>query len=1007
MLLVLILSGLGVEAQTHQISGTVNDAQGPLAGATVYVKGSTNGTITDFNGNWKLEVNDNDSLTISYMGYQSTTIAVDGKSELGNVTLEEDVNQLTEEIVVVGYGQQRKEAVTGSVSSVKGDEIRSIPGGNISQNLQGRIAGVEMQQSSSKPGAEMQIRIRGTRSLNASNDPLVVLDGIPFAGKIGDINPSSIKSIDILKDASATAIYGSRGANGVIIVTTDKGNTGQKAKVSYSGYYGIKTLFAEYPMMSGDQLAQLRIDAGSKFKNSLQEADGTNTDWQDLTYQNSFVTNHDVNITGGTDKSAYSFGLGYYQEGSLLPEQDYKRFSARASIDQKVKDHFKFGLTTNNNYSITNGANYSLYDILSMSPLASPYDENGELRTIVKLQNDDQAVKTRDVMDLIGDGYADVDKVFGTYNSAYGEVECPWVDGLKYRLNVGFNLRYVTNGEYVGQGVFSTNASNPASSTAVNEYTSNWTAENLVTYDKTFGKHTINAVAMLSNEGNIYNTQNINVKGIGEAFQYYNLGNSTGDITIDPEKQSYQKTGIRSYMGRIMYNYDDRYMLSVAVRSDGSSRLAKDKRWHTYPAISAGWNIANEDFMKDFDWLSSLKIRVGYGETSNQSVDPYKTLGKLSIRPYNFDDEYIKGLYVSEAPNDELGWEYSSTINVGLDFGFFKNRLTGSFEYYVQNTKDVLLSVNLPGTAGVSKYMANIGETQNKGWELNINGTIIDKKDFGVEAGFNIYGNKNELVSLASGQKEDKSNWWFVGHPIDVIYDFEYEGIWQEGDPYLDILEPGGNVGMIKVKYTGDYNADGTPVRAINDDDKQIIDINPKAQGGFNIKIRYKGFDLSTVGAFKIGGKLISTLHTANGYLNMLSGRRGNVDVDYWTPTNTSGKYPLPGGVQSGDNPKYGSTLGYFDATYCKLRTITLGYNFDNIKGFKNSGIDNMRIYFTVQNPFVIASEFTKETGLDPETNSFANENAAVTTVFQSRLLTVGTNTPQTRNFIFGINFSF
>lgn len=304
--------------------------------------------------------------------------------------------------------------------------------------------------------------------------------------------------------------------------------------------------------------------------------------------------------------------------------------------------------------------------------------------------------------------------------------------------------------------------------------------------------------------------------------------------------------------------------------------------------------------------------------------------------------------------------------------------------------------------------MGNIGKTQNKGVELTLNGTILDNHNgWTWDASLNISANRNKLVSLASGQEKDENNFWFVGYPIDVIYDYEYIGLWQEGDPYLDILEPGGNVGMIKVKYTGDYNEDGTPTRQIGPEDRQVISMEPKFQGGFSTRVAYKGFDLNVITAFKCGGKLISTLYSSSGYLNMLNGRRGQVDVDYWTPENTDAKYPKPGGITSNDSPKYGSTLGYFDASYWKVRTITLGYNFNGQKWLDRLGVDGLRAYFTVQNPFVICSPYYKETGMDPETNSYADENVATTGSMPSRLLTIGTNSPSNRNYLFGISLTF
>jgi len=447
-------------------------------------------------------------------------------------------------------------------------------------------------------------------------------------------------------------------------------------------------------------------------------------------------------------------------------------------------------------------------------------------------------------------------------------------------------------------------------------------------------------------------------------------------------------------------------MISGTLRTDGSSRLAPGHKWHTYPAVSAGWNISNESFMKGVSFVDNLKLRVGYGQTSNQSVAPYATLGLLDTRPYNFGSVNTVGYYVSILPNPNLGWEYSDTWNYGLDFSILKHRLSGTIEYYVTNTKDLLLGVSLPNTSGVTSYTANVGQTQNKGFELTLNGTILDNVNgWTWEAGVNFYTNRNKLVALASGQTRDEANAWFVGHNINSIFDYEKVGLWQDKDQYLSILEPGGNVGMIKVKYAGEYNADGSPKRAIGPADRQIIDTDPDFQGGFNTRVSYKGFDLSMVGVFKSGGILVSTLYGSSGYLNLMTGRRGNVKVDYWTPDNTDAEYPKPGGIMSSDNPKYGSTLGYFDASFLKIRTISLGYDFSR-NLIKNKDL-RMRMYFTVQNPFVLFSPYHKESGMDPETNSYGNENAAVTTSYQRRILTIGTNSPSTRNYVLGVNLTF
>ncbi len=995
--------------QTKQATGYVADSQGPLIGATVMEKGTNNGTVTDFNGFFTLNVKPGATIVVSYVGYVSQEVKAGDNLK---INLKED-GHVVNEVVVIGYGTQRREAVTGSVANIGGEKLNQVAATNAAQALQGRVAGVLMTQTSSKPGAEMQIRIRGQRSLTASNDPLIVLDGIPFMGQLSDINPADIKSMDILKDASATAIYGSRGANGVIIITTVKGNQGAPAKVTYNGYVSFKKVFHKYPMMDGPTFSKMRQYAGL-YQNSLDESENTNTDWQDLYYQTGISHNHDLSVAGGTNGGSFSFGAGYYKDESVVPTEGYDRISVRGNFDQKIGKYFRFGLSTNNSYRKTQGVN-NMYAVLGSSPLSSPYDENGNLKRYNALPADDQIVVTKETVERDKDVWLSENKGIGSYNTLFAELKCPWIEGLTYRVNVGLNFRSSKSGSFTGTGINNKDANAVNSGSIYENQTRNWAVENLLTYDRTFAeKHNLNVVAMYSAEQTTYEQTGATAQEIpADYFQYYALDKATGQSNLTG--YNYWQSGLVSWMGRVMYSYDNKYMISAALRSDASSRLAKGHQWHTYPAVSAGWNIARENFMENLKWIDNLKLRVGYGETSNQSINPYSTLGGLATRNYNFGSTYKSGYYVNSLPNPELGWEYSKTWNFGLDFSFFNGRLSGSFEYYTQKTNDILLNVKLPDTSGVSSYTGNIGKTQNKGWEFSLNGIIIDNKNgWNWEAGINVYQNRNKLVELASGADRDEGNLWFVGHPIDVIYDYEYVGLWQKDDPYLDILEPGGNVGMIKVKYRGDaskgdFKEDGvTPSRQIGPDDRQIMSMEPDLIGGFNTTVAYKNFDLTVIGAFQIGGKLISAIHSSNGYLNMLTGRRNNIDVDYWTENNTGAKYPKPGGIQSSDNPKYGSTLGYFNAGYLKFRTITLGYNFDKLQAVKDLGISRLRLYATVQNPFVLFSPYNNESGLDPETNSWSNENTAVGYSFGShRMPIVGYNTPATRNFIFGVNVTF
>ena len=1003
------------KAQNINVSGTVTSQSGEsVIGAAVAVPNSQNGAITGVDGTYSIQVSPAATLEVSCIGYKTQLIPVQGRTRI-DIVLEEDAEQL-EATVVIGYGTARRQDVTGSIVSVGGDNLRAVPAGDITRALDGRVAGVEMTQTNSKPGSSMQIRIRGPRSLSASNDPLIVLDGMPFMGSLSDISTSDIKSMDILKDAASTAIYGSRGANGVILITTYKGVEGQAPKVSFNSYVTLKKA-VKYPMMPRDKYIQMRKMAG-QYTNTLDESDDQYTDWQDMFYRTGYTQNYDLNITGGTKNGSYRFGTTYYNDEAVIPTQGFNRIAINGSVDQKIGKYFRVGFTTNTSYTTNAGNQVDMYAVLSKSPLVVPYDEEGNLKYRINMPSDnDQYVWDRKrVEELTAQGvYVNESKSIATYNTGFVQVNIPGVEGLSFKTSVGLNYRNSKGGSFTGVGVNGSATSPNSASWSYND-NFNWTIENLLSFDRTFGKHRINAVALYSAEQTTYTSQSMNGKNIpNELFQYYNIGSAVAsDITVNGG--NYTQTGLLSYMGRVMYTYDDRYMISAAVRSDASSRLATGHKWHTYPAISVGWNIHNESFMENSrGWLDELKLRVGYGETSNQAINAYATLGRLSTMQYNFaDDKYATGYYVSTLPNEDLGWEYSQTWNFGLDFGFFQGRLRGTLEYYMVDTKDILLNLDLPSTSGVSSTTANIGATQNRGLELSLNGTIIDKGDWTWTAGMNIYANRNKLVALADGTTENKGQAWFVGYPLNCIYDYEYDGLWQEGDPYMDILEPSAEVngikqaiGSIKVKYHGDYNADGTPTRAIDSNDQVPISAEALFQGGFNTNLKWRNWDLSVIGSFQAGGILLSSLHSSNSYLNMLSGRRGQLDVDYWTPTNKNAHYPRPGALNSSDNPKYASTLAQFDGSFFKIRTITLAYSFHKLPALRRAGIDNLRVYATLQNPgLVLFSEFTRQTGLDPETNANSGSTASGRPG-PSRLSYVGFNTPNTRNFLIGVNLTF
>ena len=1004
-LLLSVLCFFAVLAQAQTVKGVVKDQNGDaVIGAT------------------SIEAPSGSILSVSYIGYLTKQIRLRGENTVDIVLMED--NTTLKDIVVIGYGTQRKESVTGSVANVSAEKLMENPSSNITQALQNRIAGVDMQQTNSQPGAEMRIRIRGQRSLTASNDPLIVLDGIPFLGQLSDINPSDIKSLDILKDASATAIYGSRGANGVIMVTTNKGSLDTPAKVTYNGYVNFKTLFNKFPMMEGEKYVQMRKLAG-KYTNGLDERDDVNTDWQDLFFENGVSHSHDITVSGGTQSGTYSFGGSYNHDEGVIPTQKFDRFTLRANIEQKIGNFVRVGLSSTNTYNTKEGTQLGVYNALNMSPITDPYNADGSLKRVVHLGSDDIFVLTKDVIKANEEQWRQDTNTLATYNSLFGEIECPWLQGLKYRVNLGLNYRGTQIGGFTGKGFNSVNEKELSSASMQNQTYKNYAVENVLSFDRTFNdKHQLNLVGMFSAEQTRYTQTHMSGRNVPDYFQYYNIGAATQDVTVNPDWNKYWQAGLLSWMGRVMYSYDNRYMISAAVRADASSRLASGHQWHTYPALSLGWNIAREKFMENLNWIDNLKIRVGYGQTANQAIDAYTTLGSLGTTKYNFGPTgYATGYYPNALANKELGWEYSETYNYGLDFSFFNGRLSGTLEYYTMQTKDVLNKVNLPSTGGVSSYTANIGKTENKGFEASLNGIILDKKNgWTWEAGVNISLNRNKLVKLASGEGgRDEGNGWFEGYPIDVLYDYEKVGLWNTDDPdwqYFEIMEPGGNEGMIKVnggRYTEAEQKAGTipegknvgDPRAVGPQDRQIISLEPDFVGGFNTRIAYKNIDLNIIGAFQCGGKLISTLYGGSGYLNLLTGRRGNVDVDYWTPENKGAEFPRPGGIQSGDNQKYASTLGLFDGGYLKIRNITLGYNFSG-EWMKKVGISTLRLYAAVQNPFIISSSYYSMSGLDPEPNSLSNQGQFHATQIGGHALpVVGTNAPCTRNYLIGLNLSF
>lgn len=1007
-----------------------------MPGVNILLKNTSTGTTSDANGAYTLSVPDASDavLVFSFIGYNTQEVSLGGRSTL-DVSMEPNVRAL-EEIVVVGYGVQKKSDVTGSLVSVNSEALREVPVANVQQALQGRAAGVEVQRIGTAPGATARIRVRGERSILGSNDPLIVLDGIPFEGSISDINPDEIATINVLKDASATAIYGSRGANGVVIITTKRGESGE-TRVTLNSYYGVTTVSKKYDLFNAEEYATMRDRAGFTEGYQPEEIEGLalgrNTDWQDLMYESGFITNHNLGISGGGENGRYAVSGGYYKETTILPGQDYSRYSLKTTFDNDIGKRIKVGLNSLNSLSYANGSQFVnqqpntpgafgggiMYPILSMSPLMPAYDDQGEIfRTPAGNQTDRTQQYNPLLLKHETDSWVDQIRRFRTFNSAYGEVEI--IDGLKYRINLGFDFSQVNSAQFQGQDSYfrSQNQSNRAR--VRNEEQLSWTVENVLMYEKTFADdHRLTFTGLYSaQKARTWSTMVSKDSITADFIQFYDLGSAspTANHLLNGGESTW---GLLSYMARVNYAFKDRYLATFTFRSDGSSRLAE--QWHNYPAVAVGWNIGEEAFMADQNFVSALKLRVGYGQTSNQAVNPYSTRGGVTgtnggvpIR-YNYGTTKVVGYLPARIPDKSLDWEYTNTWNVGLDFGLLEDRITGSVEWYNAQTNNLLFNQSLPISSGYQDaYETNVGKVENKGIEVAISANIITSTDGGFtwSADFNWFFNRNKLLALGAGEERDIANGLHVGHPLTAIYNYKKLGVWQEDEADL-AAEYGQIPGQLKIADLS--GPEGVPDGVFTEEhDRTIIgDQQADWQGGITNRFTYKGFDFSFVTYARFGGLLMSYLHAPNGaYLTNNNGLRNGLDVEYWTPENRSNWFPAPNSALPGGAANSWSTLAYYDASFIRIRSINLGYT---VPGSIASriGAQSLRAYFTVQNPFLLYAPYvTKWNGVDPEPTGqgsagIVSTGAGFRTGGVNQNLVISASTPPVRSFIFGINVTF
>lgn len=996
----------------QNIKGTVTSDKGePLVGASVVVKGTTNGAITDLDGNYALSIKDAKATTLvfSFVGFNSQEVAINNRSVI-DISLSE--GSALNELVVVGYGTQKKSQLTGAISSISAKQITEMPITNVAQALQGRVAGIDVSQSGSKPGSVPTIRVRGRRSFRASNDPLYVVDGIALGGGFEDLNPNDVASMEILKDATATAIYGARGANGVILITTKRGAIGgqKKTTVSYDTYVGSTEALDKINLFTGPEFAEYiresrrGIASGSTYKDAAGnlvpsgksdafadsklfeavELDGIannrTTDYQSMILQKGIQQNHSLGVQGGNDRTAFYISGSFFRDKGISYGLDYTRMSLRGNIDHKINDNLKVGLSSYTMYSIRNGNNLNPYGFtLQQNPLGKARDDQGNI--IFAPTND--ALLTNPLSEIVPGAQIDEEKRYRIFNSLYAELKI--MDGLTYRVNFGPDFTIQRAGRFVGSLTNDRKGGDALASTN-DRFGFNWLLENIVNYDKAVGKHNFGLTALHSIQKDNFQFSNVSVQGVpAETQSFHNLGNASIVLGVG---STLIERSINSYMGRLNYDYDGKYLLTATLRRDGASPFGVNTKYGNFPGLALGWNIANEDFLKGSKWLDLLKLRLSYGSVGNQAVAPYQTQGLLSRTPYAWGSTGAFGYRPNTIGNPDLQWEESTTQNIGLDFSILKGRVYGSIEAYKVNTRALLLADQLPPSIGFASVTRNVGETQNKGIELSITTVNVDKGGFKWTSDIVFTKNNESIISLYNGKIDDLGNKWFIGKPLTAHFDLKKDGIWQLNE--ADAAKAyGSRVGQIKVNDNNGRDANGKltgkPDGKINADDRVFLGSEiPDWSGGITNRFSYKGFDFSFILYARIGQTIRSGFHANN---NQLAGRYQQMKVDYWTPINPTNEFPQPNKDQ--EFPVNNQTLFYFNGSFVKLRNINFGYTLpSNLT--KKLGVESLRLFSSIQQPKIWSEYRDKYNGVDPEVNEGNSTGGGVTPA--TKVVTVGLN---------------
>ena len=975
--------------QAGVVKGQVTDKNGEgVIGATVKVKDAATGTVTDYDGNFTLNVQKAGTLVVSYIGYLTKEVAFTPGQTL-NISIEEDATAL-DEVVVVGYGVQKKSDVTGSVTSINKERLSKLPVTNVLQAVQGAAAGVTISQGSSIPGDAPSALVRGRNSINAGTGPYIVVDGVPISksgGSLNDINPGDIESMEILKDASATAIYGTNGANGVILITTKHGKDG-KPSVSYNGYIGFENFAHKMDYCNGAQITQRYKDYVAQnpgetmyndFVKNQNEAEaqaaGRETDWlYDMVSQTGIIQDHNVTVNGGAEKIKYFISGDYMSQKGVLKGFNYKRYSLRMNIDADVTDYLRIGT---NSYIVSHnrdGGRVNFMMAEAMSPYGKVYEDDGsyciypmytESLFFNPLRDINQDHERRQ-WNINLNAYAELN---------FGNIWKP-LTGLTYKFNFGYSFVPKRENYYNGAEQNDPNGYGYI----FNAETQSRTVENILTYAKDIQKHHFDITLLYASSRKKYHDNTATgAKFINDELLWHNLGGG-GTQTAKSYTDLYTTV---SQMGRLNYSYDSRYLFTFTVRRDGSSVFGSDNKYGTFPSVALGWNIANEKFMEKADWLNNLKLRLSYGKAGNEAIGVYETLAKMSNAALTMDGQSATALYPSSRMgNSGLGWETTKTFNIGIDFGFLNNRINGNIDFYTSTTTDLLLQRNLPKISGYSNVYMNMGKTANKGLEITINSKNIVTKDFTWGTNLVWSWNKNEIKDLYGDEKSDIGNRWFIGEPISVIYDYEMVGIWQKDEIERgDHLkwDPQAQPGDVKLR---DVNGDG---KIDPNDDKTIQgQTTPKWIGGLTNTFTYKNLSLSifiqTVQGLKRNNSLLGTASDEMGR------RNSPTEIGYWSESNPSNEFR--------SLSKTSNRWGYgfpCDASFTRIKDVTLSYQFP-AQIVNALHISALTVYASARN----LATFTSWKGWDPEAD-----------ITQRGWGGYENNYPMTKSYVFGLNVTF